>query len=93
MIPPVAASDRGEAQTVGVLWRRRGCRGACARTADRTGTGWKAGPQRVTAPYGSGRAVRWRHLSSAGHVKPCANQPGPSGKAKYSWETDSEPVP
>ena len=21
------------------------------------------------------------------------NPPGPSGKAKYSWETDSEPVP
>ena len=21
------------------------------------------------------------------------NQPGPSGKAKYSWETDREPVP
>ena len=21
------------------------------------------------------------------------NLPGPSGKAKYSWETDSEPVP
>ena len=32
-------------------------------------------------------------LSSAGHVKPCMNLPGPSGKAKYSWETDSEPVP
>ena len=32
-------------------------------------------------------------LSSAGHVKPCMNQPGPSGKAKYSWETDSELVP
>ena len=23
-------------------------------------------------------------LSSAGHVKPCMNLPGPSGKAKYS---------
>ena len=32
-------------------------------------------------------------LSSAGHVKPCMNQAGPSVKAKYSWETDSEPVP
>ena len=32
-------------------------------------------------------------LSSAGHVKPCVNLPGPSGKAKYSWETDSELVP
>lgn len=32
-------------------------------------------------------------LSSAGHEKPCVNQPGPSGKAKYYWETDSELVP
>ena len=31
-------------------------------------------------------------LSSAEHVKFCVNLPGPSGKAKYSWETDSEPV-
>ena len=32
-------------------------------------------------------------LSSTGHVKPCVKLPGPSGKAKYSWETDSELVP
>ena len=32
-------------------------------------------------------------LSSAGHVKSCANPPGPSGKAKYSRETDSVRVP
>ena len=32
-------------------------------------------------------------LSSAEHVKFCVNLPGPSGKAKYSRETDSEPVP
>ena len=32
-------------------------------------------------------------LSSAEHEKFCVNLPGPSGKAKYSWETDSEPVP
>ena len=32
-------------------------------------------------------------LSRAGHVKSCLNLPGPSGKAKYSSETDSEPVP
>ena len=31
-------------------------------------------------------------LSSAGHEKSCMNLPGPSGKAKYSLETDSEPV-
>ena len=32
-------------------------------------------------------------LSRAGHEKSCLNLPGPSGKAKYSWETDSELVP
>ena len=32
-------------------------------------------------------------LSRAGHVKSCLNLPGPSGKAKYTWETDSEQVP
>ena len=31
-------------------------------------------------------------LSSAEHEEFCVNQPGPSGKAKYSRETDSEPV-
>ena len=32
-------------------------------------------------------------LSNAEHVKFCANPPGPSGKAKYSRETDSVRVP
>ena len=32
-------------------------------------------------------------LSSAGHEKSCVNPAGPSAKAKYSSETDSEPVP
>ena len=32
-------------------------------------------------------------LSSAGHEKSCMNLAGPSAKAKYSWETDSEQVP
>ena len=32
-------------------------------------------------------------LSSAGHVKSCVNLRGPARKAKYSRETDSEPVP
>ena len=32
-------------------------------------------------------------LSRAGHEKSCLNLPGPSGKAKYYWETDSELVP
>ena len=32
-------------------------------------------------------------LSTAEHVKFRRNPPGPSGKAKYSLVTDSEPVP
>ena len=32
-------------------------------------------------------------LSSAGHEKSCVKLAGPSAKAKYSPETDSEPVP
>ena len=32
-------------------------------------------------------------LSTAGPEKSCGNLPAPSGKAKYSWETDSELVP
>ena len=32
-------------------------------------------------------------LSRAGHEESCLNPPGPPGKAKYSQETDSEPVP
>ena len=39
------------------------------------------------------RVINSGILSSAGHVKPCTNLPGPSGKAKYSCETDSELVP
>ena len=31
-------------------------------------------------------------LSNAGHEESCANLPEPSGKAKYSRETDSERV-
>ena len=37
--------------------------------------------------------VEFGILSRAGHVKPCLNPVGPSTKAKYYWETDSEPVP
>ena len=32
-------------------------------------------------------------LSNTEHVIFCVNLPGPSGKAKYYWETDSELVP
>ena len=35
----------------------------------------------------------WVKTSKAGHVISCLNMGGPSSKAKYSWLTDSEPVP
>ena len=37
--------------------------------------------------------IRDRILSTAEQVEFCGKQPGPSGKAKYSLVTDSEPVP
>ena len=57
------------------------------------GAGWKAGPQRVKAPYPKSRSRPRRHLSSAEHEEFCMNLRGPSRKAKYYQETDSEPVP
>ncbi len=38
------------------------------------------------------RFLVW-HPSNAEHEEFCMNLPGPSGKAKYSEVTDSEPVP
>lgn len=32
-------------------------------------------------------------MSRTGHVVSCLKMGGPSSKAKYSWLTDSEPVP
>ena len=57
------------------------------------GTFWKGGPQRVKAPYPKSERKSRRHLSSAEHEKFCVNLRGPSRKAKYYQETDSEPVP
>ena len=39
------------------------------------------------------RYYRDLFLSKAGHEESCLKPPGPSGKAKYYWETDSEQVP
>ena len=93
MIPPVAASDRGEAQTGRAATRARGCRAAI-----RGGRVW--GRNGLEGPAAAGEsplrppgAAPRRCLSSAGHVKPCANPAGPPAKAKYSGETDSAPVP
>ena len=56
-------------------------------------TAWEGRRHRVKAPYAKTRRLRDWHPSSAGHVKPGANLGGPPSKAKYSFVTDSEPVP
>ncbi len=39
------------------------------------------------------RSCPFQHPSNTEHEKFCVNLPGPSGKAKYSYVTDSELVP
>ena len=38
-------------------------------------------------------SYRFQNPSNTEHEKFCVNLPGPSGKAKYSYVTDSELVP
>ena len=93
VIPQVAASERGGAQT-GRVKARPGVVGPPTnRAKDRSGAGWKAWPERVKAPYAKRPQRGRRHLSSAEHEEFCANPRGPSRKAKHYRETDSEPVP
>ena len=70
----------------GVRWLKEGL-GSVKRTA------WEGRPKRVTAPYLKMQSTFEWLLCTAGHVEPCGNLPGPSGKANYSFVTDSEPVP
>ena len=52
-----------------------------------------AEPQEGDSPVGeSGQNCRIDILSNPGHEKSGAKRRGPSRKAKYSRETDSEPV-
>ena len=93
VIPPVAASERGIAQTVRVSLRVRGCR--CGAKAYMRGErnvleSSSAEGERPVREASSGAS---RYLSSAGHVEPRVNPAGPSAKAKHSPETDSEQVP
>jgi hypothetical protein len=55
-----------------------------------TGSVWKGGPERVTAPYGKPNLLS---SSRAGHEQSCLKMGGPPSKPKYSSVTDSEPVP
>jgi hypothetical protein len=58
-----------------------------------SGSTWKGAPEGVTVAYAKADGGRAGYPSRAGHVQSCLNQPGPSGKAKYSLATDSELVP
>ena len=74
------------------LRRRRGCRTAIRAVGGERNALESAaaqGDSPVREPTGRPGGI----LSRAGHVKPRPNPRGPPRKAKYSRETDSEPVP
>jgi hypothetical protein len=92
VIPQVVASERGTAQTNYVVMHSWGYRTATFGIK----MNWNAleraiieGDNPVQASFNFDSSI----LSSAGHEKSCMNSAGPSAKAKYSPETDSEPVP
>ena len=92
-IVQVVASERTTAQT-GAVTAATGVVGPSTTESDQvSGRLWKGPPQRVKAPYAKTGCDPRRHLSSAEHEKFCVNLRGPSRKAKYYQETDSEPVP
>ena len=92
MIAQVVASERAVAQTKYVAMHIWGCRTAIFELKKNWNILEKViieGDNPVQVRFSVDSSI----LSSAGHEKSCMNSPGPSGKAKYSRETDSEPVP
>ena len=92
MIPQVVASERGTAQTSYVVMHSWGYRTAIFGIK----MNWNALERAIIEgdnPVQVSFYVDSSILSSAGHEKSCMNSAGPSAKAKYSPETDSEPVP
>ena len=93
-IPPVAASERGGAQTraprgAGVVGPGRGeARAVTKRACSGTALGRPAGEGE--SPVCETSAPAWPGcLSTAGHGKSCRKLGGPPSKAKYSAATDS----
>src|SRR5712692_5940087 len=96
VIPPVAASERGRAQTI--VRARWGCRACLASMPASQQPVDKSNDLERSAtdgdsPVDDSRLARDRFLSIAGHVKSREKLRGPSRKAKYSPVTDREPVP
>src|SRR5206468_9522270 len=96
VIPLVAASERGTAQTI--VRARWGCRACLAsmpasqQPVDESND-LERSARDGDSPVDENRLARDRFLSIAGHVKSREKLRGPSRKAKYSLVTDSEPVP
>ncbi len=90
MIPSVAASESGIAQTRGLaLW---GCgTSMCEKLVRRSGL--ERPTKEGKSPVAKNERIARRIPSTARHVKPRGKQAGPSAKAKYSLATDSEAVP
>ena len=91
MIPPVVASDRGRAQTGSVATRRRGCWTARLHVRGEQKHLERCIPEGDN-PVCEALKQHSEFQSNAEHEEFCAKPPGPSGKAKYSHETDSERV-
>ena len=105
--PPVAASERGPAQTGASVEARERCRtgveGAHARGPRSPAAVTKPSEERKThgKARGTGLEPRTRHgrpagcaaQSTAGHEEPGGKQGGPPPKAKHSPATDSGRVP
>ena len=92
MITQVVASERVGAQTGVVAMQLRGYRTAkfaIKKNWNDLERSIKEGDNPVQVRFYQDSSI----LSSAGHEKSCVNLAGPSAKAKYSPETDSEPVP
>jgi hypothetical protein len=90
-IPPVAASEKGRAQTTGrnsrgVVGLRYGTSTDRRRSLERTA---KEGDSPVFEIRRGPRSIP----STAGHVQSRGNPGGPPSKAKYVLATDSELVP
>jgi hypothetical protein len=91
VITQVVASERVVAQTNDVVMHDWGCRTATFGY----NTNWNKMEILIIEgdnPVQVSVLIDSSILSSAGHEKSCVNLAGPSAKAKYSPETDSEPV-